>query len=74
MTKTYAKSFKDLLVYQEAREAIFSLSKSFPKQKAESFCGLSGGVLHEPEGAYFGALPMTEHRSPMTSPPSSPTT
>src|ERR1043166_4898099 len=164
MTTTYAKSFKDLLVYQEAREVsreVFTLSKAFPREemysltdqvrraarsigaqiaeawgkrryekhfvskltdadaeqmetqhwigealdcgyiseadanrlntrletvgrrlhsmteKADSFCGLSRGVLHEPEGAYFVApLPMTDHRLPITDdpPPSSPTT
>src|SRR5436190_14653432 len=36
MTTGYAKSFKDLRVYQEAREvsrAVFNLSKAFPKEE-----------------------------------------
>ena len=157
MTTTYAKSFKDLLVYQEAREVsreVFTLSKAFAREemysltdqvrraarsigaqiaeawgkrryekhfvskltdadaeqmetqhwigealdcgyiseadanrlntrletlgrrlhsmieKADSFCGSSGGVLHEPEGAYFVApLPMTDHGLPITDDP-----
>lgn len=39
MTTYYAKSFKDLRVYQKAREvspAVFLLSKSFPKEEAYS--------------------------------------
>src|ERR1043166_46385 len=39
MTTTYAKSFKDLLVYQEAREVsreVFTLSKAFPKEEMYS--------------------------------------
>src|SRR5436190_21190796 len=39
MTTGYAKSFKDLRVYQEAREvsrAVFNLSKAFPKEEMYS--------------------------------------
>jgi four helix bundle protein len=39
MTTTYARSFKDLWVYQEAREvsrAVFRLSKAFPKEEMYS--------------------------------------
>ena len=39
MTKGYAKSFKDLCVYQKAREvsrAVFRLSKTFPKDEMYS--------------------------------------
>ena len=39
MTKGYAKSFKDLRVYQKAREvsrAVFRLSKTFPKDEMYS--------------------------------------
>src|ERR1043166_4149419 len=42
MTTTYAKSFKDLLVYQEAREVsreAFRLSKSFPREEMYSLTG-----------------------------------
>jgi four helix bundle protein len=39
MTTHYARSFKDLRVYQKAREvsgAVFQLSKAFPKEEAYS--------------------------------------
>ena len=39
MTMVYARSFKDLRVYQKAREvsrAVFKLSKSFPKEEMYS--------------------------------------
>ena len=42
MTTYYARSFKDLRVYQKARDvsrAVFKLSKTFPKEEMDSLTG-----------------------------------
>ena len=60
MKTVYARSFKDLRVYQKAREVsreAFRLSKSFPREKSGSFCGAPDGVLREEVVEYFTTGP-----------------
>jgi hypothetical protein len=68
MTTGYVRSFKELRVYQKAREVsrtVFKLSKAFPREemlhsmieKSDWFCGSPDGVLREDATDYFTAAP-----------------
>jgi hypothetical protein len=74
MTTYYAKSFKDLRVYQRARDVsrwVFQLSKEIGRMlhsmmaKSNAFCGSLDPTLHESTAEYFTAphvrSPTTDH-------------
>jgi hypothetical protein len=63
MQKVYAKSFRDLIVYQKAKAVSrksFELSKAFPKEETDKFCGAEPDSIRE-EVADYIISPSTEN-------------
>ena len=63
MQKVYAKSFRDLIVYQKAKAVsrkIFELTKLFPKEETYKFCGSEPDSIREEVSDYI-ISPITDH-------------